>query len=128
MFHFELYTMLPTRSMMIGIGVAGTMLKAETPSTRAPRGSKPVSQAFFTALESIPEAMQTAVARAAQVMIRDELKARREKIKASAAKEKARKPAAAKAPAKATTAKKKPAAAAPAKTRARKQASVSSAA
>ena len=67
------------------------MAKAET-ATRAPRGSKPVSQAFFAALDSVPEASRAAVARAAQVMIRDELKLRREKLRASAAKEKARKP------------------------------------
>jgi hypothetical protein len=120
--------MVDPRSMMIGIGVAGTMLKTEAPSTRAPRGSKPVSQAFFTALESIPGAMQAAVARAAQVMIRDELKARREKIKAAAAKEKARKPTVSKAPVKTAATKKTPAAVAPAKGRPRKQASVSSAA
>ena len=71
------------------------MLKAETTSTRAPRGTKPVSQAFFTALESVPEASRAAVAKAAQVMIRDELKVRREKMKAATAKEKekARSPA-----------------------------------
>ena len=79
------------------------MLKAETSSTRAPRGTKPVSQAFFAALDAVPEATRTAVARAAQVMIREELKTRREKIKAAAVKEKARAKAA-------------PAMAAPAKT------------
>ncbi len=61
------------------------MAKAET-STRAPRGAKPVSQAFLTALENIPDASRAAVAKAAQTMIRDELKLRREKIKAKAAK------------------------------------------
>ncbi len=66
------------------------MLKAETTSTRAPRGTKPVSQAFFTALDAVPEASRAAVAKAAQVMIRDELKTRREKMKAAAVKEKAR--------------------------------------
>ena len=65
---------------------------SETTVTRAPRGTKPVSQAFFVALDAIPEATRAAVAKAAQVMIRDELKARREKIKAIAAKEKARRP------------------------------------
>ncbi len=66
------------------------MLKAETTPTRAPRGTKPVSQAFFTALDAVPEASRAAVAKAAQVMIRDELKARRDKMKAAASKEKAR--------------------------------------
>ena len=70
------------------------MLKADTLSTRAPRGTKPVMQAFFTALESVPEASRAAVAKAAQTMIRDELKGRKEKMKVAAAKEKARKPAA----------------------------------
>lgn len=68
------------------------MLKAATSATRAPRGTKPVSQAFFTALESIPEASRAAVEKAAVAMIRDEIKMRREKTKAAAAKEKARTP------------------------------------
>jgi hypothetical protein len=76
------------------------MSKAVTTTTRAPRGTKPVSQAFFAALDAVPEMTRSAVAKAAQAMIRDELKARREKIKAIAAKEKARKPVAAKRPAK----------------------------
>ena len=68
------------------------MLKAETTATRAPRGTKPVSQAFFTALDAVPEASRAAVAKAAQAMIRDELKGRKEKMKVAAAKDKARKP------------------------------------
>ena len=67
------------------------MLKAETTTARAPRGTKPVSQAFFTALDAIPEHSRAAVAKAAQAAIRDELKARKEKLKAAATKEKARK-------------------------------------
>jgi hypothetical protein len=69
------------------------MAKAETATTRAPRGTKPVSQAFFAALDSVPEIQRAAVAKAAQVMIRDELKLRREKVKAATAKAKARAPA-----------------------------------
>jgi TRAP-type C4-dicarboxylate transport system substrate-binding protein len=69
------------------------MAKAETASTRAPRGTKPVSQAFFTALDAVPEAQRAAVAKAAQVVIRDELKLRREKVKAATAKVKAGAPA-----------------------------------
>jgi hypothetical protein len=65
------------------------MAKAET-TTRAPRGAKPVSQAFFAALETIPEATRSAVAKAAQTMIRDELKLRGEKVKAATAKAKAK--------------------------------------
>ncbi len=94
------------------------MLKAETTAVRAPRGTKPVSQAFFTALESIPEASRSAVAKAAQVMIRDELKTRREKLKIAAAKEKARQPVAAKA----TAAKPAASKASPAKPAAKKRA------
>jgi hypothetical protein len=82
-----------------------TMLKAETTATRAPRGTKPVSQAFFTALESIPEASRAAVAKAALAMIRDEVKVRKDKSKVAAAKAKAAKPAA---PAKTTKAVKTP--------------------
>ena len=71
------------------------MAKADTASARAPRGSKPVSQAFFAALDSAPEIRRAEIAKAAQIMIRDELKIRRDRAKASAqtAKEKARKPA-----------------------------------
>jgi hypothetical protein len=65
------------------------MAKTATTITRSPRGAKPVSQAFFAALNTIPEASRSAVARAAQVMIRDELKAQRERIKAAAIKDKA---------------------------------------
>jgi hypothetical protein len=85
---------------------SNVMAKAETATTRAPRGTKPVSQAFFAALETVPEAQRTAVARAAQVLIRDELKLRREKVKAAAAKVKAARapaPKAAPAPKKAAT-------------------------
>jgi hypothetical protein len=69
------------------------MSKADTAPTRSPRGTKPVSQAFFNALDAVPEAQRAAVAKAAQAMIRDELKARREKARAASAKEKARQPA-----------------------------------
>ena len=66
------------------------MLKAATNATRAPRGTKPVSQAFLTALDSIPELSRAAVAKAALTMIRDEMKTRKDKLKVAAAKEKAR--------------------------------------
>lgn len=81
------------------------MPKAETTPARAPRGAKPVAQAFFAALDAVPEAARAAVARAAQAMIRDEARSRREKAKAAAARAKARKPAAAKPAAKAAAAK-----------------------
>lgn len=54
------------------------MAKAESRSNRLPRGTKPVAQAFIAALDTIPQASRAAVARAAQALIRDELKARRE--------------------------------------------------
>ena len=89
------------------------MLKAASTATRAPRGTKPVSQAFFTALETVPEASRSAVAKAALTMIRDEMKTRRDKEKLAAAKEKEKARAAA--PAKATPAKTTPVKAAQAK-------------
>ncbi len=94
---------------------------------RAPRGAKPVAKAFFTALDALPDATRGAVAKAAQVMIRDQLKLRRDKLREAAAKEKARRPGTAKpAPlrngklAAAASATPAPAAAAKTKRRARK--------
>jgi hypothetical protein len=58
--------------------------------TRAPRGTKSVSDAFFAALLAIPEARQTEVARAAQIAIRDELKVMRDRARAAASKAKQR--------------------------------------
>ena len=60
---------------------------------RAPRGAKPVTKAFFTALDALPDATRGAVAKAAQAMIREQLKLRRDKLREAAAKEKARRPA-----------------------------------
>ena len=77
------------RLLLIATGVETKMAKTDTTTTRAPRGAKPVSQAFFTALESIPKATRAAVAKAAQAMIRDQIKTQREKVKAIAAKDKA---------------------------------------
>src|SRR5579875_2424190 len=45
--------------------------------TRAPRGTKYLTQAFFAALAEIPEERRDAVAKAAQSAIREELQARR---------------------------------------------------
>jgi len=73
-------------------GVASHMAQAETMSTRSPRGTKPVSQAFFAALESIPTASRAAVAKAAQAMIRDELKHQRDTAKIAAVKQKTPQP------------------------------------
>src|SRR3954447_21243459 len=101
------------------------MARAETNTAtgRAPRGTKPVAQAFLAALESVPEDARAAVAKATQGMIRDELKNRRDKLKAAAAKDKARRPVAAKRQSKPPAAEgAKPAAETRAKRRARKQA------
>ena len=80
----------------------------EDARTRAPRGTKNVTQAFFEALDGIPENQQAAVATAALVGIRDEVKARRLKGKEAAARAKAKAPAKTKASArtKATPARK----------------------
>ena len=105
------------------------MAKAESAAAtgRAPRGTKPVAQAFLAALDSVPEDARAAVAKAAQGIIRDELKNRRDKLKAAAAK--ARRPVAAKRQSKPPAAEgAKPAAATPAKRRARKQAAAPEAA
>jgi hypothetical protein len=86
------------------------------PTDRLPRGTKPVCQAFLSALDSIPEGSRTAVAKAALSMIRDELKSRKEKSKASAAKPKTSKLAVTKSAAKKkppSKAKAKPTSAAP---------------
>jgi len=55
------------------------MARADTTSTRLPRGAGTVTKAFFAALDSVPDAMQAAVGKAAQGAIRDELKRRQEK-------------------------------------------------
>jgi hypothetical protein len=59
---------------------------------RAPRGSGPVSQAFLKALESIPAHSQGEVAKAALVLIRDELRGRRDQLKTQPKKQGASKP------------------------------------
>jgi hypothetical protein len=83
------------------------MAKAAT-SDRAPRGTKILSKAFFSAADEFPAAQRPAVIKAALALISDELKAAR--TKAATAKKSA-KPAAkakAKAPAKKAAAKKAP--------------------
>ena len=59
------------------------MAKQEPASTRLPRGTKPVAQAFLDALDTVPEQSRAAVSKAALSMIRDEIKAGREKQRAS---------------------------------------------
>jgi hypothetical protein len=59
-----------------------------TTSVRAPRGTRVLTQAFFSAADAIPEPHRAAVVKAALAAIRNELKAAREK--AAAAKVKAK--------------------------------------
>ena len=63
-----------------------TMAIKEDVRTRAPRGTKNLTQAFFEALDGIPGSQQKAVAAAALAAIRDELKAVRLKAKEAASK------------------------------------------
>src|SRR5689334_1536028 len=65
------------------------MPKASNDRARLPRGTKPVIQAFFDALDAIPEASRAEVAKAAQAGIRDALKVEREQAKEERASEKA---------------------------------------
>jgi hypothetical protein len=57
------------------------LAKSDTIRTRLPRGTKPVVQAFFDALEAIPERSRADVAKAAYAGIRDAMKDQREKSK-----------------------------------------------
>jgi len=57
-------------------------IKAST-ATRAPRGTKTLTQAFFSAADGIPEPQRAAVVKAALAAIRDELKENRDKAKAA---------------------------------------------
>jgi hypothetical protein len=63
------------------------MAKTTAASTRAPRGTKTVAQAFFTAADEIPEDRRSDVVKAALALIRDQLKEAREKAKAAKAKQ-----------------------------------------
>ena len=57
------------------------MAKTATATTRAPRGTKIVAEAFFTAVNEIPEPQQAGVVKAALALIRDRLKEARDKAK-----------------------------------------------
>jgi hypothetical protein len=57
------------------------MAKNTTATTRAPRGTKVLAQAFFSAADRIPEAQRAGVIKAALSAIRDQLKDVREKAK-----------------------------------------------
>jgi hypothetical protein len=70
---------------------------AKDVATRAPRGTKILAQAFFSAADEIPDDRRDAVVKAALALIRDQLKDARDKSKVVKEKIKAR---GAKAPAK----------------------------
>jgi hypothetical protein len=63
-----------------------TMPVKATVATRAPRGTKTLTQAFFSAADGIPESQRGAVVKAALAAIRDQLKEDREKVKVAKAK------------------------------------------
>jgi hypothetical protein len=65
-----------------------TMALQATSKTRAPRGTKILTQAFFSAADNIPDAQRPAVIKAAVAAIRDELKEGRAKVKIAKAKAK----------------------------------------
>jgi hypothetical protein len=64
-----------------------------TTFTRALRGTKVLTQAFFIGAGEIPEAQRAAVVKAALIAIRDEIKASREKAAIAKTKAKGRTPA-----------------------------------
>jgi hypothetical protein len=81
---------------------------AKDAATRAPRGTKILAQAFFSAADTIPDDRRDAVVKAALALIRDQLKEVREKAKTAKMKAKgAKAPAARKAPARKKAAAKK---------------------
>jgi hypothetical protein len=64
-----------------------SMAKAAA-SSRAPRGTRVLTQAFFSAADEIPDGQRDAVIKAAFAAIRDTLKEAREKAKTAKAKAK----------------------------------------
>jgi len=56
---------------------------ARDPASRAPRGTRTVAQAFFQAVEEIPEDRRADVVKAALSLIRDQIKEAREKARAA---------------------------------------------
>jgi len=65
------------------------MARTATTSTRAPRGTKIVADAFFAACDDIPEPQRANVTKAALTMIRDRMKDSRDKAKVAKDKQKA---------------------------------------
>ncbi len=66
------------------------MAAKPTVSSRAPRGTRTLTQAFFSAADGIPEAQRADVVKAAVMAIRDQLKEEREKAKLTKARAKAK--------------------------------------
>ena len=62
------------------------MAMKATATTRAPRGTKILTQAFFAAADGIPDMQRAAVIKSALAAIRDELKNARAKAKIAKAK------------------------------------------
>ena len=73
---------------------------ARDPAARAPRGTRTVAQAFFQAVDEIPEDCRAEVVKAALGLIRDQIKEAREKARAAKQKRAGAKQAAKKQPAK----------------------------
>lgn len=90
---------------------------AKDPAARAPRGTRTVAQAFFQAVDEIPEDRSAEVVKAALTLIRDQIKEAGEKARAAKQKR-----AGAKQPAKKQAAKKQPAKKAPARKQAKRAA------
>jgi hypothetical protein len=78
------------RSMRIAQGDGLVMAKTDSVASKAPRGAKPVMQAFIAKLDSFPDLTRAAIARSAIAMVQSELKLRREKVKIAAVKDKER--------------------------------------
>ena len=64
------------------------MAKTATATTRAPRGTKIVAEAFLAAANEIPEPQRADVVKAALALIGDRLKAARDKAKLAKGKQK----------------------------------------
>jgi hypothetical protein len=61
-----------------------------TATARAPRGTKILAQAFFTAADAVPDAQRDGVVKAALALIREQLKDARDKAKVAKEKLKAK--------------------------------------
>jgi hypothetical protein len=66
------------------------MAMSATATARAPRGTKILAQAFFTAADAVPEAQRDGVVKAALALIREQLKDARDKAKVAKEKLKAK--------------------------------------